>query len=146
MNQRLRSCLDMIKPSLHQQMSQNNDEGLKQTVRKFHIGDTVYVQNYALEPKWLDGIVTGVTGPLSYIVKTEAKDFRCHIDQIHARLTKSIIADDNLPPSNIDTSDKNVTPTIDISEKDLPREMPVLSPKGGVKILCRIALNFFTTC
>ena len=61
MNRKLRSNLDLIKPSLHQKMI------------------------HATGAKWLPGIITKINGPLSYEVKTENKDIKCHIDQLQKR-------------------------------------------------------------
>ena len=46
------------------------------------MGDRVHVRNYATGAKWLPGIITKINGPLSYEVKTEYKDIKCHIDHL----------------------------------------------------------------
>ena len=87
MNCKLRSNLDLIKPSLHQKMTIKQDEmyDAQKRTRFFSMGHRVHVRNYATGAKWLPGIITKINGPLSYEVKTEYKDIKCHIDQLQKR-------------------------------------------------------------
>ena len=49
----------------------------------FAKGDAVYVRDFASGPKWLPGVITATTGPLSYHVTLQDNRVSCcHVDRI----------------------------------------------------------------
>ena len=109
MNRRLRSQLDLLKPSLHRKMEEKNDIIIHPHARHFEIGERVFVRNYANGPRWIPAIVTKVTGPLSYEVKSEMRDFKCHIDQLQRRMLSKRGIEQK--PMNIPSEEEPVNPT-----------------------------------
>ncbi|CAN8032994.1 unnamed protein product [Ixodes persulcatus] len=58
----------------------------RQGVREFEPQDTVFIRNYLTGPKWLPGVVTEITGPVSYKVRTiDGRFWKRHVDQIRSR-------------------------------------------------------------
>ena len=54
--------------------------------RAFDVDDNVFVKNHQGTPTWLEGIVTKVTGPLSYKIKlSNGSIIRRHVDHIRIR-------------------------------------------------------------
>ena len=52
----------------------------------FDVNDKVFVKNHQGTPPWLEGIVTEITGPLSYKIKlNDGSTICCHIDHIRFR-------------------------------------------------------------
>ena len=93
MGKRLRTNLDLLVPSIEEQVKKKqaqqklyHDRGTK--LRCFQVGDTVYAKNFACGEPWLPAVVTHKTGPLSYVVHTEDnRVMRKHVDQLRARYT-----------------------------------------------------------
>ena len=98
MKRQLRSRLDLLYPSVSTRVEKNQ---LRQTqthdsknsvLRSFCVGDTVYAKNFASSsPKWLPGVVTQVTGPLSYEIALEqGTTVRRHVDSVRSRVSPDI--------------------------------------------------------
>ncbi len=66
-------------------------------IHTFTMGDKVLVKSFTNNIKWLPGVNTGVTGPLSYTVTlADGKIVRRHVDHIRRRCFESNSAyDDN---------------------------------------------------
>ena len=56
--------------------------------RTFEIGETVLVQNFRGEPKWLTARVVEQTGPVSYKVQIGENVHKRHADQMHKTSSK----------------------------------------------------------
>ena len=89
---RPRSPLDALHPDLSgrvvsEQQRQKAAHDSHAKAREFHPGDLVYARNYSGSPKWLPGIVTKCTGPVSIEVDLgEGKGvWRRHLDQVRTR-------------------------------------------------------------
>jgi len=78
MSYRLRSRLDMLHPNSiifqrveNKQLSQKIAHDNHKPQREFSVGDTVYAENFTVSShqKWIEGVITEVTGLLSYKIK-----------------------------------------------------------------------------
>ena len=71
---RLKSRLDILRPSLDErvrarQSQQKLNHDKKSRARQFSIDDQVFVRNHTQGDKWLPGVITALSGPVSYRVK-----------------------------------------------------------------------------
>ena len=105
MKRRLRSRLDLLHPELStrvesQQEKQADAHNNSQPLRSFDVHAKVYVKNHTgTTPRWLAGVVTKVTGPLSYVVRLQdGKIVRRHVDHIKKR---SVCADVRVSPDQV---------------------------------------------
>ena len=57
-----------------------------QSFRQIHLGDAVWIRNYANGPKWLMGTVIAKNGPVSFEVDVKGHVLRRHLDQIRYRV------------------------------------------------------------
>ncbi|KAL1282200.1 hypothetical protein QQF64_001003 [Cirrhinus molitorella] len=92
-NRRLTTALDRLHPDhgedmLHkQELDAAKSSG---TVREFRPHDLVYMRSYGKDAKWIPGVITDVTGPLSYKVRVgDGQVHRRHVDQLRDRVTPS---------------------------------------------------------
>ena len=53
-----------------------------QSPRQFEVGEAVLARNYSGGNKWLKGIISEKTGPVSYKVKIDGGVIRRHVDQL----------------------------------------------------------------
>ena len=88
MGRRLRSRLDLLKPSTEQRVA-NKQQQQRETHDKhcrkctFSVGEKVFVKNHHRGNKWLPGSIVKETGPVSFQVKLkDGRIIRCHQDQI----------------------------------------------------------------
>jgi hypothetical protein len=91
MNRCPRSRLDRLFPDLSERVAKHHAKQAEQhdtskPLRTFAIGDTVYVKDFSTpSPTWI-GIVTKVTGPLSYHVELQSGCIvRRHVDAVRRR-------------------------------------------------------------
>lgn len=92
MNRHLRSHLDRLIPDISQcvelrQNKQAEHHDNCKPLRIYSTGDTVFVRDFSTPTTtWLPGIVTKVTGPLSYHVELDTgRTVRRHVDAIRNR-------------------------------------------------------------
>lgn len=89
MGRRLHTALDRLHPDLQTEMVDKQEKQAlrgRQGVREFELQDTVFIRNYLAGPKWLPGVVTEITGPVSYKVRTiDGRLWKRHVDQIRSR-------------------------------------------------------------
>ena len=91
---RLRSRLDLLKPSMEErvvskQQKQKELHDRHSRAYNFTVGERVYVKNNRKGQKWLSGLVIAKTGPVSFKVELQdGKVIRCHQDQIRLRYTE----------------------------------------------------------
>ena len=88
----LRSRLDCLKPTVEErvyrkQQQQKKDHDKRSKVRQFIVGERVFVRNHSRNgDRWLSGIITSTSGPLSFKVDMEnGRSVKCHRDHIHKR-------------------------------------------------------------
>ena len=127
MGRRLRSKLDFLYPDIaqqvgRQQLHQKILHDTQKPVRKFVIGDKVYVEMFFSSPhKWLPGTITTVSGPLSYHIQlSDGRLCRRHVDNIRKCYHEV--------PIDIPTSDS------DLYYPDFPRSSSDSTPSQSVPL------------
>ena len=78
---RVKSCVDCMN---HQQNPALATLHPWEDKREFKEGDNIIARNYSGGQKWLRGIVSEKTGPVSYKVKIDGGIIRRHVDQIRS--------------------------------------------------------------
>ena len=122
MGRRLRSRLDLLKPSVEQrveekQRQQQADHDKHCRMRSFSEGEKVFVKNNRSREKWLSGHILKSSGPVSFKVQLQnGKMIRCHQDQLRSRFTENpqqkdipLFEDDDV---NIIPSSPNSAPVV----------------------------------
>ena len=103
MNRRLRSRLDLLHPNtmLSQRVEQKQQfqkmrHDSHKPYREFKVGDTVYVEDFTpSSQKWIEGIITDVTGPLSYKVKlNNGTEVHRHVDSVKQRSNPVVVTEE----------------------------------------------------
>lgn len=113
MGRRLRSHLDLLHPDVRRNVQVSQDRMRRQTgertLRTFNLDDKVYAKNYTSgAKKWIEAVVTKITGPLSYVVQTSTgKQMRKHADQLRVRYNTSTTSSNELPAMDIRISHRN---------------------------------------
>ncbi|KAL9979213.1 hypothetical protein ACROYT_G016843 [Oculina patagonica] len=87
--------------------------------REFTLGEQVLVQNFRGEPKWLGGVITEQTGPVSYKVLVGDQLWKRHVDQMHQKREDSLNG----------TTEVSVTPSNDAIAQDVVDIQPVTPPQ-----------------
>ena len=96
----LRSRLDLLLPNVQtqvvsKQIQQKANHDLHAKTRSFHSGDTVYTRNYSGGSMWIPGVITEITGPVSYkVTLADGKILKRHLDKIHTRYDNTPITED----------------------------------------------------
>ena len=102
----LRSWLDLLKPSLesrvehNQQCQKEHDQHARE--RQFSVADCVYVHNFGQGEVWLSGIISEVTGPVSYTIELtdgSGRTVRQHLD--HVRRRHDVLPEPLLVPEQV---------------------------------------------
>ena len=120
LGRRPRSRLDLLKPHTAErvekrQMAQKSQHDQHARDRVFTERDPVFVRNYHQGDRWLPGIVTEKTGPVSFKVKlTTGHNRRCHQDQRRKRSvevpnpeTPELHDTDDIPTPSVESSTPN---------------------------------------
>lgn len=100
MGRKLRCTLDKIHPDftskieLKQQVQkEQHDQHAK--ARYFEVGDMVYTRNFGYGPKWVQGVIQDIIGPVSYKVALGSDQVvRRHVDQLFSRQPKEMLTKD----------------------------------------------------
>lgn len=89
-NRKLSTVLDRVHPSMRKKV-QGNQMKMKEhhdktsRSREMQVGEVVRAKNFASGPKWLNGIISQKTGPVSYEVKLEdGRVIRRHVDHLYS--------------------------------------------------------------
>ena len=87
MGRNIRTRLDILKPNLRKLVEdKQQDQELRSShspARKLELGQAVVAWNYRVGNKWVPGIITANSGPLSYEVKVAPNTvWRRHVDQL----------------------------------------------------------------
>ena len=91
LGRRHRSRLDLLKPHTadrveRKQLAQKSQHDRHACDRVFTEEDPVFVRNYHQGDKWLPGVISEKTGPVSFkVTMTTGQDRCCHQDQIRKR-------------------------------------------------------------
>ena len=103
MNHRLRLKLDLLHPDTmlsqrveQRQQSQKMACDSHKPYRGFKVGDTVYAEDFIpSNQKWIEGVITDVTGPLSYKVRlNDGTEVRRHVDSVKQRTSSVVVAEE----------------------------------------------------
>lgn len=79
--------------------------------RVLEVGDAVFARNYSAGDKWIPGVISMKSGPLSYhVTLTDDRVVRRHVDQLQKRTT----------PGSVDQSDNNTSESDSLDVVDLP--------------------------
>ena len=132
MGRRLRSQLDILKPSIADRVSNKQEEQKrgfdKGTMhRSYAIGDTVWVRNFSQGPIWLAGEAVQLKGECSLNVKlTDGRIVHRHLDHIRLKVGSTTSDTGNSTTSEVD--DPLIIYPLPLSE-DTPSSPPTLAPR-----------------
>lgn len=148
MSRRLRCTLDKLHPDMNTKVEQSQRRQVENHNRhasispKYTVGDKVFVRNFLSGPKWLDGEIIDVKGPVSYNVKMcdSGRIMHRHVEHLRERWCD--------PPATMDTTPVVMgTPTIAPIPAPVPEpvapstpsvvapvEKPVESPRVSVPV------------
>ena len=136
---RPRSRLDLVRPNLAkhvrtQQEQQKLHRDQHSKVRKFSVGDAVYVCDLPSKKDWLPGIIQSMSGPLYFQIDIlHCKTVRRHSDHIRPR-----DPDTSLPPPASDLVDlPDPIPPNHPSPPDLPPAEPPPSVRRSAQLTTR---------
>ena len=119
LGRRLRSVLDLLKPSVSGKVEWKQTKIYTKQAhqcRDFVKDDYVYVKNFSTGPKWLPGKIVNVTGPLSYVIELDnGRLVRRHVDHIRKKLDIEIPDVSVIPPE-----------CPDIPPNFVPRDIPTV--------------------
>ena len=86
MKRKLRTRLDLLKPSVQRHVENKQNSVAERTanrhLRQFQKGDSVMVRNYGKGEKWLPGKISEVLGTRNYMVQTGGQMWKRHVDQV----------------------------------------------------------------
>ena len=131
LGRRIKSRLDLLQPSVRtkvfkslQQQKLNHDKSTK--ARTFKVDDPVFVKTHQGTPVWIEGIVTEITGPLSYKIKlNDGSVIRRHVDHIRIRHSQGQ-PDCSTEPSDDSFMFPSPKATPSCPTQDTPQQQPVL--------------------
>ena len=89
MGRKLRNTLDLLHPDLTKKLSEKSQQwsntGRVSKCRKFTVGDSLFARNYRGKTVWIQATVVKITGPCSYLVKSnDGIMLRRPIDQLRS--------------------------------------------------------------
>ena len=84
---RIRTRLDLLhpKPKWTKSKKLDKEQIPRSKLREFQVGNCVWMRNYLGKPRWLPGVVTARTGPVSYRIQCRGQEHRRHVDQLKRR-------------------------------------------------------------
>ena len=86
MKRKLRTRLDLLKPSVQRYVENKQNAIAERTanrhLRQFQEGETVLVRNYGAGDKWLPGKIAEVLGTRNYMVQVGEQSWKRHVDQL----------------------------------------------------------------
>ena len=84
---RIQTRLDLLHPKPKRTKSKNleKEQVPRLKLREFQVGNCVWMRNYQGKPRWLPGVVTARTGPVSYRIQCRGQEHRRHVDQLKRR-------------------------------------------------------------
>ena len=91
---RLQTTLDIIKPSLSNNMEKNhnnmNCRAQNRRMREFSNGQEVFIRNFGVGSRWISGVIVNSSGPLTWLIKLEdGKMLIRHADHIQNRYVQN---------------------------------------------------------
>lgn len=91
LKRQVRTRLSLVKPDLSQSISAggpSTQSDRKRKLRSFSVGQAVLVKNYRGGEKWLNGVITQVLGPVTYMVSVNGACVKRHVNQMLDAKTK----------------------------------------------------------
>ena len=85
--------------------------------RVFEINDPIWLRNYGKGDKWVKGVITCRTGPISYRIQTGYGIVRKHVNQLRSRVTE--FEPVNYPESSKPPNTSSIQPTQQIPQQPL---------------------------
>ena len=84
---RLRTALDILKPSLSNNIEKNHNSMIcraqNRRMREFSNGQEVFICNFGVSSRWISGVIVNSSGPLTWLIKLEdGKTVIRHADHI----------------------------------------------------------------
>ena len=85
---RLRTALDITKPSFSTKKKEKNRNGMicraqNRRMREFSNGQEVFIRNFGVGSRWISGVIVNSSGPLTWLIKLEdGKTVIRHADHI----------------------------------------------------------------
>lgn len=126
----------------HQEQARDYRTSTDTSETAFYAGDAVWAMNFAGKPKWLPGVLTDRTGPVSFIVSmTDGRIWRRHADHLRPRLPDENVNETFPPPDPSAVSVVPPTaPPIDVPlsepESRQPPSTPIVSkPQSSSPII-----------
>lgn len=137
-----RTHLDLLHPDMASHVAKKQNEQKKahdkrQPERSFKVNDLVIVRNFQHGNKWLQGKISKVLGPRSYLVALDnGKNVRRHVDHIRIRIVSEDpqFSESILPPEErlIESRDTDVSEsppepeqsTVSLRRSDRPKQPP----------------------
>ena len=123
MGRKLRSRLDLVRPSLQRhvqdkQEQQRRHHDLHAKQHTFVEGEKVYVKNHRAGDPWLPGEIIKATGPVSYTVKrADGNVVRSHQDHIRSRFTE-VQSSLNPPIEDVDDLESQIAEESSLPDSD----------------------------
>ena len=71
---RLKTALDIIKPSLSNNMEKNRKmicRAQNRRMREFSNGQEVFIRNFGVGSRWISGVIVNSSGPVTWLIKLE---------------------------------------------------------------------------
>ena len=121
MGRRLRTRHDLMIPSVtaHVQRKQLEAQKCKKGDRQFEVNDSVLVRNFAGLNKWESGVIAEKLGNRYYMVLTNGKIVKRHVDQIIKSRSQNLMDSVEAPTSNVNSE---VTEPQNDSSSELPSQ------------------------
>ena len=112
----------MLKPSTaarveRKQEVQKATHDARAKPRSLDVGETVFVKNHGEGEKWLPGVITKCTGPVSFHVKlNDGRERCCHQDQLRSRFSQvdPELEEESETPTAADNFDLNLPPAAEV--------------------------------
>jgi len=135
---KIRTPLDLVRPSVQQQVSASQDRqcksfNTKAKSRSLHVGQQVWVQTFSKnEAKWSQGVVTKQIGPVTYCISISDKQYKRHVDHIRAAAelepTVEPLEEAEISPSETSSADEYQTPVSSPTRSQTPVPSPTEVP------------------
>lgn len=147
---KLKTHLDLLHPSLtnqvyKQQSAQRHNHNLHSREREIGVNDHVFVRNYSTAgERWMDGVVTQKTGPVSYKVQTNLGSVRRHQDQLREKVCtnpESLELEEKEIDKNITSQEVNDAFPPDVERSSFPMNNTPESSPQSPRTTCRSKLG-----
>ncbi len=94
LKRQVRTRLSLVKPDVSQSFQAGSfpsQSAGKKKLRSFSVGQVVLVRNYRGGEKWLDGKITEILGPVTYLVSVNGTCVKRHVNQMLESKRRDVI-------------------------------------------------------